>query len=88
MKLSKKDKEYLKKCGYREKDMEQIEKAMTKTIYKINNRERITKEKASEMLGREAYLSGLSRSAFHRSSAMEISNSGNIVSFDSSRIFQ
>lgn len=88
MKLSDGDREYLKKCGYLEKDMGQIEAAIKKTVYRINGRKRITAKKACGLLGRETYLSGLSRSAFHWSAAREIDDSGDIVLFDSSKLFE
>lgn len=66
MRLTDSDKECLKAWGYPEQDMKQIEEAMRKTVYKINHKRRISAEKASKLLGRENYLSGLSRSAFHR----------------------
>lgn len=88
MRLTDRDKEYLIKHGYLEKDMQQIEEAMKKTVYKINNKKRISAKKACKLLGREAYLSGLSRSAFHWSAAREIGDSGNIVLFDSSKLFE
>ena len=88
MKLTNGDKEYFKKCGYLEKDLEQIEEAMKKTVYKINNKKRISAKKACSLLGREAYLSGISRSAFHGSACSEIGDSGNVVLFDSSKLFE
>ena len=54
----------------------------------IEEEGRISAEKASKLLGREAYLSGLSRSAFHWSASRDIGDSGNTVSFDSSSLFQ
>ena len=88
MRLTDSDKECLKAWGYPEQDMKQIEEAMRKTVYKINHKRRISAQKASKLLGRENYLSGLSRSAFHRSASRDIGSSGNVVSFDSSRLFQ
>ncbi len=76
MRLADSDKECLKAWGYPEQDMKQIEEG------------RISAEKASKLLGREAYLSGLSRSAFHWSASRDIGDSGNTVSFDSSSLFQ
>lgn len=37
MRLTDRDKEYMIKRGYLEKDMQQIEETMKKTVYKINN---------------------------------------------------
>ena len=77
MRLTDSDKECLKAWGYPEQDMKQIEEEG-----------RISAEKASKLLGREAYLSGLSRSAFHWSASRDIGDSGNTVSFDWSSLFQ
>ena len=88
MRLTDRDKECLKIWGYLERDMKQIEEAMRKTVYKINHKRRISAKKASKLLEREAYLSGLSRSAFHWSASRDIGDSGNTVSFDSSSLFQ
>ena len=88
MRLTDRDKEYLIKRGYLEKDMQQIEEAMKKTVYKINNKKRISAKKACSLLGREAYLSGIFRSAFHGSACSEIGDSGNVVLFDSSKLFE
>ena len=88
MRLTDSDKECLKAWGYPEQDMKQIEEAMRKTVYKINHKRRISAEKDSKLLGREAYLCGLSRSAFHWSASRDIGDRGNTVSFDSSRLFK
>jgi hypothetical protein len=97
MKLNKADREYLTRIGHTEKDLEQIERATRKTIYEfVDNadgscesyhKEKVSAEKAIELLGRETYLSGLSRSAFHFTAAREIDGTNNIVYFDSSKLF-
>ena len=72
MRLTSEDKEYLKANGCPESDFPQIERAMqkSKTKYKAvylntGKSEVISREKAIELLGRDVWLSGLSRSAFH-----------------------
>lgn len=85
MKLTKIDKEVLLKWGFQEKDLQQIEEATSKTTYELNN-EKISCKRAIEILGREEYLSGISRSAFHFSAARN-SRKGETVSFDSSKLF-
>ena len=45
MKLTDQDTEYLKKCGYLEKDLKQIEEATKKTVYKINHKGRFPHRK-------------------------------------------
>lgn len=85
MRLSEQDREYLIYLGYQEKDFRQIEEAIKKTVYTSNGK-KISAKQASDMLGRETFLSGLSRSAFHWSG---IRKSENVqVFFDSSRLFR
>jgi len=88
MKLNKKDKELLSSWGYPEKDFKQIEEATKKTKYKLlkENDEEISQIEAIEILGREIYLNGICRSAFHWSAVRE--NNGQSVYFDSSRLFK
>jgi hypothetical protein len=86
MKLTKTDKELLTKWGCPKEDFKQIEKATTKTVYELND-EKISCEKAIEVLGREEFLSGISRSAFHWSSARN-NDKGETVFFDSSKLFE
>ena len=85
MKLISEDKELLIKWGNREEDLKQIEEATTKTVYKMNDK-RISRKRAIEILGREKYLSGISRSAFHWSVVRE-NEKGEEVYFDSSKLF-
>lgn len=85
MKLTDKDKELLVKWGYVKEDFRQIEKATTKTIYELNDK-KISCKKALEVLGREKYLSGISRSAFHYT-AVRYNDNGDEVYFNSSKLF-
>lgn len=78
MKLTENDKKQLKENGYIESDFPQIERAMqkSKTTYKAvhmgtGEKETISREKAIEILGRETWLSGISRSAFHWSATRD-----------------
>jgi hypothetical protein len=86
MKLTDADKEYLREIGYVEKDFCQIERAYTKTVCEDSYGKRISKTKAIEILGREAFLSGLARSAFH-CTAMRHKNELSIY-FDSTKLFK
>lgn len=89
MKLTKKDKEFLRILGYSEEtDLRQIEEAMTKTVYELNGKEKISCDEAVKLLGRETFLNGLSRSAFHWSAVRDTQDGENTVSFDSSKLFQ
>jgi transposase len=88
MKLLNSDKEILREFGHDDKDIEQIERATGKTVYKINYKDKISTKHAIELLGRETFLSGISRSAFHYSALRNIENSKNVISFDSSKLFE
>ena len=96
MKLTKKDKEYLLSIGELEEDFRQIEMACGKTVFTLyknrhkdglENSEKITQKKAIELLGRETFLNGISRSAFHYTSVREV-NDNDFIHFDSSKLFK
>lgn len=94
MKLTSEDKKLLQSWGYPEDDFRQIEEAFAKTNTKYellsedkNEDEKISREEAVEILGRETYLSGIVRSAFHWSSVRE-NNKGQKVYFNSSNLFK
>lgn len=88
MKLTKTDKEMLLCIGVREEDFAQIQEVMQVryTSYELNG-EKISRDKAIEILGRKKFLAGLSRSAFHYT-AVSIADSGERVYFDSSKYFR
>lgn len=88
MKLSDSDKALLNGWGFAKEDIKQIEDALKKcnTKYKFRG-QRITRETAISLLGREVFLSGISRSAFHFSASRE-TPSGEFVYFDSSAFFK
>ncbi|MEN6312778.1 MAG: hypothetical protein ABFD25_00865 [Clostridiaceae bacterium] len=86
MKLTSEDKELLTKWGHKEGDFDQIERATTKTTYEMDSK-KISTSEAIDTLGREKYLSGISRSAFHWSACRQ-NETGDTVCFDSSRLFR
>ena len=89
MKLTKEDKKLLKGCGVEEEDFDQIERATKKTVYELKDKDgtrEITQEEALRILGREEFLSGISRSSFHYSAVRE--NGGKRIYFDSSKLFK
>lgn len=88
MKLTNRDKEILRKWGHSEDDLKQIEEATRKTIYELNGKEKISCQDAVKLLGREIFLSGISRSAFHLLALRDVKNGSNFVIFDSSKLFQ
>ena len=73
-------KEILKNMGYSIADISRIQYAIGKTKYTINDK-CIPVEKVIEILGRQEFLSGISRSVFHWTAVR-----GDIM-FDSSMIF-
>lgn len=91
MKLTNEDKTLLLDWGYTEEDFAQIEEAFqkNKTKYKLGSTS-ISRDEALRLLGRRQYLSGIARSAFHYTAAREVpmSMSGEVVYFDSSKLFQ
>ena len=86
MKLTDSDKALLIKWGFKKADLGQIEKATNKTEYIIDN-EKITLTEVLDILNREDYLSGISRSAFHWSACRQ-NDKGQIIHFDSSNLFK
>lgn len=88
MKLTSEDKAYLKELGHPETDFAQIEEAIGKTVYTLNFKKQIALEKVLELLGRQTFLSGISRSAFHFSAVRQIGDSDVTVDFDSSKLFE
>ena len=100
MKLTKKDIGYLKDTLHEsESGIRQIQEAIinrnTKLTY--HNKENtyfeaqkeviISQKKAIELLGRESFLSGIARSAFHWSAVRHI-NDNEYIYFDSSKFFK
>ena len=88
MKLTMKDIAYLFSIGCPKEDIPQIcEAALSKnTTYKLNGKT-ITAKKAIEVLGRDVYLSGLNRSAFHRTT-VRVGKQGEEVFFNSANLFR
>ena len=87
MMLSNNDVIYLRNLGYTDtRSLKQIEKAAGLTVYTLEGR-RISGKQAVSILGRKAFLSGISRSAFHWHAVRETED-GRMVFFDSSRLFK
>jgi len=86
MKLTNEDKDYLLDIGYLHKDFPQIERAGALTIY-YHLGYRIGRDKVIELIGREAFLSGLARSAFHWSAVQGSAEIGYIY-YNSHRLFE
>ena len=89
-KLNRNEIEILKKLGYPDEDIRQIEMALCKTKYEINSNEgtkEISRNEAIILLGTEKFLSGIGRSAFHHT-ASRIVGDNCIVSFDTSKLIR
>lgn len=91
MKFTESDRAYLREHHHEpDEAIRQIEAAVSKTVYSLaikGESTKISRKKAIEILGREKWLSGMDRSAFHRS-ATYTTNDGKTVYFDSRRFFR
>jgi hypothetical protein len=93
--LTAKDKSLLKEWGYLDEDMAQIEEGanvgrITFTYKGRTYEHEITPQRAIRIIGREQFLSGLSRSAFHWS-AIRYRNDNDkngYVYFDMHKLFE
>lgn len=81
MKLTEQDKQTLREWGHPESDMKQLEMAARRCKHTDEHKNRISADKAIEMLGRKEWLSGISRAAFH-ATAGRGQWGKNYVSFD------
>ena len=106
--LTPEDKAYLRKIGYPEGDFNQIEEAVSVSTYKLErtitnpkksltSSEHISATRAIDLLGRQDFLSGISRSAFHWTSVREVekecfekdkTTQRTLIYFNSRRLFQ
>lgn len=88
MKLTENDKNYLRSLGNDDEDIQQIEEATQKryTQYTLNGAP-LSRESAIQLLGKEKYLSGIARSAFHVT-ARRVTDNGEDIMFDSKKLFE
>lgn len=92
MKLTPDDKRLLRSWGYLEQDMEQISEAIRKTTYTAyiadsTRGKGISADAAVSILGRETFLSGIGRSAFHFTALRENDEHTRVL-FNSHKLFQ
>lgn len=88
MKLTEADRVLLFAWNYDESDFNQIEEATRKTTYEYNG-DKIGREKVIELIGRREFLSGIARSAFHRSAVRQAPDNDDVtIYFDSSGLFR
>lgn len=94
MKMTEADKAYLRSISESEQYFPQIEEAMDVTKYELmdadgrNTIRTLTRKEAIELLGRETWLNGLDRSAFHWTAMRETKDGKNTILFDSSALFR
>lgn len=94
MELTKADKAYLLSINENEQYFTQIEAAMEVTKYELTDADgketirRITCKEAIDLLGRETWLNGLDRSAFHWTAMRQTKDNTGYVLFDSSALFR
>lgn len=95
MKLTKEDKKYLMALGERHEDIAQIERASKFNILELKLKDlqtgkerKIGQREAIKILGRETFLSGLSRAAFHWSSSRESEDDKFSVYFYCGKLFK
>ena len=81
--LTEKDRDNLLNWGYAPSDLAQIEECAKKSVYVLDMKESIPLEKVLELLDRDTFLSGISRSAFHWTSTRETLDGTHSVFFES-----
>ena len=92
MELTKEDKAYLLSINESEQYFPQIEEAMEVTKYELTDADgketirRISRKEAIDLLGRETWLNGLDRSAFHWTAMRQTKDNTGYVLFDSSKL--
>lgn len=78
MKLTNKDKNYLSSIGYHNDDFDVIERNSKSIKYELMSRKdndisiKLNQKQAISLLGRENFLSGISRATFHDSAVRTI----------------
>ncbi len=94
MKLTTADKKYLLSIGEDERYFGDIAAAADVTTYELCDEDGkqkirdISRKEAMELLGREGWLNGLDRSAFHYTAMRETIDGKNYILFDSSKLFK
>lgn len=87
MKITEQDKQVLRDFGHPESDMRQLCEAARRCKYENDKSHKALKaEQVIEMIGRRAWLAGISRAAYHFTSAQ--SENGHYISFDCSAMFK
>lgn len=94
MKLTKEDKKRLLEMGHPEEELEHLQKAANIAKYKIyansddERDKRIGAREAVALLGRDTWLSGISRAAFHWDCARTTLDGRHEIDIDCSALFR
>ena len=99
MKFTEEDIAYLRELGETDdEDIEQVRRAASKTKFTLyaksdyekgsDRGKKINRDSAIAVLGREGFLSGMDRSAFHMSALRESLDGKHYVGFDSRPFFR
>ena len=86
--LSKTDVAQLEQWGYKDNDIVQIDDVIDYTVFETSREKKVSALIARRMLGTYAFLSGLSRAAFHWSSLRDCANGKGYIYFDCSAYFK
>lgn len=87
MKFNKRQKEYLlNRCHESVHGIKQMEEVSSVILYTLNNK-RISRKNVIDLIGEEAWLSGLHRASFHYT-AMQCTKDNEEILFDARRYFK
>lgn len=86
MRLTEQEKKTLRKQGYNASEMKQLQMAASRCDYEDEKGNCVDAEDVIEWLGREEWLSGVARAAFHWTSVRD--NNGRTICFDCSNMFR
>lgn len=86
--LKETDIKQLKEWGYSLQDIMQIDDVIDYTVFETSRHKKIDDVTARRVLGTYAFLSGLSRAAFHWSAERDCANGKGTVSFDCGAYFK
>ena len=86
--LTTEDKAILRSFGHPDNDFNQIEEAINRSTFTLDEKEVVNAYDAIYILGKYNFLSGISRSAFHWTSSRESSDGKHSIHFDSRILFK
>lgn len=86
--LTTEDKRILHAFGYRDNDFDQIEEAINRSTFTLDDSKVINAYDTIALLGKSHFLAGVARSAFHQSSGRVTEDGEHEVQFDSRILFK